>query len=212
MVALALLGAVLAKETCDPFESFALHPATKGVATHGPRPSQHQVRDTSFAVLRSTGLLQCSPCWLGRGRRLGSGGLPAPRGGWLPMARLRGQHVGGEACWGLRASVEACYPCVAGRHHLGLGPRPLDGNDDHVVQVPDRRCIDARAGRAALSARHVLDARVCMRRVPRRLHDGGLQLQRGRGGRDVLARRGGGPARAGCGSAGAVRRRGVPGG
>ena len=30
MVALALLGTVLAKETCDPFESFALHPATKG--------------------------------------------------------------------------------------------------------------------------------------------------------------------------------------
>ena len=30
VVALALLGTVLAKETCDPFESFALHPATKG--------------------------------------------------------------------------------------------------------------------------------------------------------------------------------------
>ena len=29
-VALALLGTVLAKETCDPFESFALQPATKG--------------------------------------------------------------------------------------------------------------------------------------------------------------------------------------
>ena len=30
IVALALLGTVLAKETCDPFESFALQPATKG--------------------------------------------------------------------------------------------------------------------------------------------------------------------------------------
>ena len=44
LTVLLLLGTVRAikEETCDPFESFTLHPVTKG-ATHDPRPSQHQV-------------------------------------------------------------------------------------------------------------------------------------------------------------------------